>query len=111
MTDLLLRRNPPYKVSDMARDAVGLLDSLDIDSAHVVGASMGGFIAQPVAGLYPDRVRSLTLIMTSTGSRRVGYPHPKVAPRLLRRRPVPNREAAIEAVLETFTIIGSRGFG
>ena len=109
--DLLLRRrNPPYKVSDMAADAVGLLDALEIDSAHVVGASMGGFIAQTIAGKYPERVRSLTLIMTSTGSRLVGHPRPEVFTKLLKRRVVNDRLEAGEAVVETFRIIGSKGF-
>jgi len=108
--DLLLRRRPPYKISDMAADAVGLLDALDIDSAHVVGASMGGFIAQTVAGLYPQRVRSLTLIMTSTGSRLVGNPKPQVMSRMLRRRVVHDRHEAGDAIVEIFRLIGSQGF-
>jgi pimeloyl-ACP methyl ester carboxylesterase len=111
LADLLLKRQePPYKVSDLAADAVALLDALGVDSAHVVGASMGGFIAQMVAGRYPDRVRSLTLIMTSTGARAVGYPKPQVFLRLLRRRVVNDRNAAMDAVLETFAIIGSKGY-
>ena len=110
LRDLLLRRNTPYKISDMAADAVGLLDELGIESAHVVGASLGGFIAQTVAGLYPDRVRSLTLMMTSTGSRLVGFPQPALFGRLLRRRVARDRLEAQEAAVETFRIIGSRGF-
>jgi pimeloyl-ACP methyl ester carboxylesterase len=110
MTDLLLRRNPPYKVSDMARDAVGLLADLGIESAHVVGASMGGFIAQSLAGLFADRVRSLTLIMTSTGARLVGYPQPQLIRHLLKRRKVIDREGAEQAVLDTFKLIGSKGY-
>ena len=110
MTDLLLRRKPAYKVSDMAADGVGLLDELGIDSAHVVGASMGGFIAQIIAGKYPDRVRSLTLIMTSTGSRLVGYPRPNLIRHLLARRTVNDRAGAEQAVLDTFALIGSKGF-
>jgi pimeloyl-ACP methyl ester carboxylesterase len=109
--DLLLRRqSPPYDVSDMAADALGVLDALEIDSAHVVGASMGGFIAQTLAGLHPARVRSLTLMMTSTGSRLVGRPKPRIFLRLLRRRIVRDRLEAMEAVVETFRIIGSQGF-
>jgi len=110
LRDMLLRRKPPYKVSDMALDAVALMDELGIDSAHVVGASMGGFIAQTVAGKHPDRVRSLTLIMTSTGSRLVGYPRPNLIRHLLARRAVTDRAGAEQAVLDTFRLIGSKGF-
>ena len=69
----------PYKIHDMARDVIGLLDVLGIDSAHLVGASMGGMIAQEIAIAFPERVRSLTSIMSTTGD-------PKVPP--------PTREAA-----------------
>ena len=110
MRDILLRRKPPYKVSDMAADGVGLMDELGIDAAHVVGASMGGFIAQTIAGKYPDRVRSLTLIMTSTGSRFVGYPRPQLIRHLLARRTVRSREEAEQVVVETFALIGSKGY-
>ena len=109
-SDLLLRRTPPYKVTDMARDALGLLDALGIDSAHVVGASMGGYIAQALAGLFPDRVRSLTLIMTSTGSRIVGYPAPQLVAQLLKRRSVRDRAEAQDMAVQTFRLIGSKGF-
>ena len=61
------RASPPYTLEDMAEDAVGLLDALWIRSAHVVGASMGGFIAQLIAIRHPDRVRSLTSIMSALG--------------------------------------------
>jgi pimeloyl-ACP methyl ester carboxylesterase len=110
LADLALRRRPPYSVGDMARDAVGLLDALGVDAAHVVGASMGGFIAQTLAGLFPERVRSLTLIMTSTGARFVGYPAPALVARLLRRPTVRDRDAAVELAVETFRTIGSKGF-
>jgi pimeloyl-ACP methyl ester carboxylesterase len=59
--------SPPYDLTDMAKDAVGLMDRLSIAKAHVVGASMGGMIAQIVAGQYPERVRSLVSIMSSSG--------------------------------------------
>jgi pimeloyl-ACP methyl ester carboxylesterase len=94
----------------MARDALGLMDKLGIESAHVVGASMGGYIAQSLAGLFPERVRSLTLIMTSTGSRRVGYPAPQLVAQLLRRRSVRSREEAQDLAVQTFRLIGSKGY-
>jgi pimeloyl-ACP methyl ester carboxylesterase len=104
------RRKPPYTIDDMARDAVGLMDALGLESAHLVGASMGGFIAQTVAIRFPRRVRSLTLIMTSTGSRRVGNPKPAVFSALTRRRVRMDRTSAQEAAVETFRIIGSKGY-
>ncbi len=104
------RQNPPYTLDDMADDAVGLMDVLGLESAHVVGASLGGFIAQTVAIRYPQRVRSLTLIMTSTGSQLVGRSRPTLMAAFFRRRPAPGREAAIEATIETFRAIGSPGF-
>jgi pimeloyl-ACP methyl ester carboxylesterase len=111
LSDLIVRRHrPPYTVSDMADDAVGLLDALDIESAHVVGASMGGFIAQDIAIRHPRRVRSLALMMTSSGSRRVGHPKPNVFLRALRRRVVDDRLSAMDSAVETFRIIGSQGY-
>lgn len=106
---LLRRRKPVYRVDDMADDLIGLLDALGIEKAHLVGASMGGFIVQTAALAHPERAGSLTLIMTSTGSRRVGQARPKLITRLLGRRGTLDREAAIELAVETFGVIGSRG--
>lgn len=72
-----LRPKLPYRLTDMADDAVGLLDGLGIDKAHVVGASMGGMIAQLVAATYPERTLSLTSIMSTTGNRRVPPARPE----------------------------------
>ena len=111
LADIVVRRRPPpYSIGDMAADVAGLLDSLGLGQVHLVGASMGGFIAQTVALEHADRVRTLTLMMTSTGSRRVGQPRPRVYARLLRRRVAAGRPAAIAATVETFRLIGSPGF-
>jgi pimeloyl-ACP methyl ester carboxylesterase len=108
--DILLRRKKPvYRVDDMADDLIGLLDALGLENAHLVGASMGGFIVQTAAIAHPDRVSSLTLIMTSTGSRRVGQARPRLITRLLGKRGTLDREAAMELAVETFGVIGSRG--
>src|SRR6186997_1202249 len=110
LLDMLVGRgNPPYRLRDMADDAVGLMDHLGIESAHVVGASMGGMIAQCTAIGHPDRVRSLVSIMSTTGSRRVGHPSYKTFGLLL-GKPPKEREAAIERVVKTFKMIGSPGY-
>jgi len=111
LADIVVRhRPPPYSISDMAGDVVGLIDGLGLGKVHLVGASMGGFIAQTVALEYADRVRTLTLMMTSTGSRRVGQPKPRIYARLLRPTVIADRSAAIAEAIETFRLIGSRGF-
>ncbi|NLD76685.1 MAG: alpha/beta fold hydrolase [Acidimicrobiales bacterium] len=107
LRDMVLKRGTPYSISDMADDAFGLVDALGIDRFHLLGASMGGFISQTIALAQPERVRTLTLIMTSTGSRRVGRPTPSVMRRLAVQEPAQTREAAIEATVETYRVIGS----
>jgi pimeloyl-ACP methyl ester carboxylesterase len=89
-----------YLLSDMAKDAVGLLDALNIERAHVVGMSMGGMIAQTMAIEHPSRVRSLTSIMSTTGNPRVGRPKTSVllrAGKLTRgsKETFPDRQAAL----------------
>jgi pimeloyl-ACP methyl ester carboxylesterase len=102
-------RLPAYDLSDMASDAVGLLDCLEIDAAHVVGASMGGMIAQMVAAEHPDRVLSLVSIMSTTGSMWVGQPAFRLYPFLL-RQPPRERAAYLDAMVLLFGAIGSPGF-
>ena len=89
-----------YLLSDMAKDAVGLLDALNIERAHVVGMSMGGMITQTMAIEHPSRVRSLTSIMSTTGNPRVGRPKTSVllrAGKLTRgsKETFPERQAAL----------------
>lgn len=103
------RGEPPYLLRDMAADTFGLMDHLGIDSAHLVGASMGGMIAQSAAIENPDRVRSIVSIMSTTGSRRVGHPSYRTFGLML-GRPPREREAAIERVIKTFKTIGSPGY-
>lgn len=109
--DLLIGRRgtAPYFLRDMAADTFGLMDHLGIDSAHLVGASMGGMIAQTAAIEHPERVRSLTSIMSTTGSRRVGHPSYRTFGLLLGARPR-ERQEMIERVVKTFKVIGSPGY-
>jgi pimeloyl-ACP methyl ester carboxylesterase len=103
------RGTPAYRLRDMAADTVGLMDHLGIESAHLVGASMGGMIAQTTAIEHPDRVRSLVSIMSTTGSRRVGHPSYRTFGLLL-GKPPREREAAIERAVGVFKTIGSPGY-
>jgi pimeloyl-ACP methyl ester carboxylesterase len=98
-----------YRLSDMAVDAMALLDALGIERAHVVGASMGGMIAQMIAIEYPARVLSLTSIMSTTGNPQVPPAQPQAMAVLL--TPSPSERAAfIDHMANSFRIIGSPGF-
>jgi pimeloyl-ACP methyl ester carboxylesterase len=98
-----------YTLSDMAADTIGLLDALGLESAHLVGASMGGMIAQTTAIEHPRRVRSLTSIMSSTGDPTVGQATREAMAALL-SPPAGTREEAIERTLSILRVIGSPGF-
>jgi pimeloyl-ACP methyl ester carboxylesterase len=98
-----------YSLADMADDGAGLLDHLGIERAHVVGASMGGMIAQLIAANHPERVLSLASIMSNTGHRWKGMPGLRIYPMFM-RRPPDNREGAIESTVSTFRMIGSPAF-
>ncbi len=104
---MLTGRNPSYRIADMAADAFGLADHLGLDRFHLVGTSMGGFIAQTMALDHPDRIATLTLVMTSTGSRRVGRPTLRVLAGFARPDVPTTRAESIETQVATYELIGS----
>jgi pimeloyl-ACP methyl ester carboxylesterase len=98
-----------YTVDDMADDAVGLLDQLDVGPTHIVGASMGGMIVQAMAIRHPRRVASMTSIMSNTGDRK----HGRIKRSLLRKLPksiAKNREEAVEKGVEGFRLTAGSHF-
>lgn len=102
---------PPYTLSDMADDAAGVLDALGIASAHVCGASMGGMIAQLMALRHPSKVRSLSLIMTTSGSRRLPGPSVKVRRAMIARPTNPKDvESVVTHIRALYALIGSPAF-
>ncbi len=110
----ILRRRPrplAYTLGEMADDAAGLLDCLEIDATHVVGVSMGGMIAQTLAARRPSRVLSLASIMSSTGSPWRGQARPSLWPLFLRPyAPAGGRDEYVERIVKVFHAIGSPGF-
>jgi pimeloyl-ACP methyl ester carboxylesterase len=96
---------PPYTLADLAEDGFGLLDHLGLESAHVVGVSMGGMIAQTMAVQHQDRVRSLVSMMSTTGRRTVGWLDPRLMPMMLGRR-----GSTLEEYLEA-SVIGAAAIG
>ena len=99
-----------YTLSDMAADAVGLLHVLGFGKAHVVGASMGGQIAQTMAIEYSDRVRSLTSMMSTTGNRSVGQPSQDVLREVFSGPPAVTRDEVIQQMLRARRAVGSPGY-
>jgi pimeloyl-ACP methyl ester carboxylesterase len=97
----------PYLLGDMAADTVGLMDALDVSSAHVVGASMGGMIAQIVAAHYPDRVRTLTSIMSTSGRMDLPQGKPEAMQALLTMPPGNDKASVAEHSVRLAKIIGS----
>lgn len=100
----------PYSLDDMAKDAVGLLDALGIKRAHIVGASMGGMIAQLVATNHPDRALSLTSIMSTTGNPALPQGKPEAMAVLMTPAPEGDIPAAIERGMLAWNTIGSPGY-
>ena len=100
----------PYTLKDMADDAAGLMDALEIDRAHVAGVSMGGMIGQHLAAHYPGRVRTLSAIMTTTGNPNLPRPSGDVIKAVFRAGPPPTtREAIIDRSVRAFSLIGTPG--
>jgi len=106
-----LKVRAPYTLDDMAGDAIALLDGLGIEKAHIVGASMGGMIAQIVAADYPERSLSLTSIMSTTGRKGLPGPRRDVARHMFLARPKGNSpEALLEHSVKTYRLIESPGY-
>lgn len=99
-----------YTLSDMAADTVGLLDAIGLAKAHVVGASMGGMIAQTIAIEYPDRVRSLTSMMSSTGNPMVGQPAPGTLRELFSGPPAVTKEEVVAQMIRSRRVVGSPAY-
>jgi pimeloyl-ACP methyl ester carboxylesterase len=101
----------PYRLADMAADTVGLLDAFGISSAHMCGASMGGMIAQQIAVLHPKRLKSLTLMMTSSGSRRLPGPALQVRRAMISRPQQPRDPNSVVAhYVRLYKMISSPGY-
>jgi pimeloyl-ACP methyl ester carboxylesterase len=100
----------PYGLADLAADALGVLDALGVRAAHVVGASMGGMVAQRIALAAPERVLSLTSIMSSSGARHLPGPRPKVLQALLGRPRDRSEQAVVDHYVRLFQLIGSPAF-
>ncbi|MEQ8283688.1 MAG: alpha/beta hydrolase [Parvibaculum sp.] len=102
---------PAYSLDDMAADAAGLLDALGIERAHIVGASMGGMIAQLVAANHPEKTLSLTSIMSNTGNPDLPQGKPEAMGALLAPAPAPDDiEAIVQRGIDTWKTIGSPGY-
>lgn len=100
----------PYTLQDMAQDALGILDALGVDRAHVIGVSMGGMISQRIAATAPQRVRSLTSIMSSSGAPGLPGPSPDVSRALMQRPASLDPQDIVNQSLALFQLIGSPAF-
>ncbi len=105
-----LRPKVPYKLADMADDSAGVLGGLGIDSAHVVGGSMGGMIAQHLAARHPDKVRSLTSVFSTTGNPKLPKSKPEALEVLVKRPASFDEEVLVEHGVRLSRTIGSPGF-
>jgi len=102
----------PYRIADMAADTLGVMDALHIERAQIVGASMGGMVAQHIAATQPARVAGLTLIMSTSGARHLPQARAKVRAALLERRApdASDVQALVDRLERMFTLIGSPAY-
>ncbi len=97
----------PYKLFDMVNDTIGLMDALGIETAHLIGASMGGMISQLLASHFPNRVLSLTSIMSTSGARSLPRTPVKITRQLIRRSQDSSFDAYLENTIRIYRLIGS----
>lgn len=103
--------SPAYRLADLADDTAALLDALKLTSAHVCGASMGGMVAQHLAARHPHKVRSLSLMMTTSGARHLPKPRWKVTQALLNRpKPRASHDELVEHMANIYSLIGSPAY-
>lgn len=100
----------PYSIADMADDTAALLDALGIAAAHVCGASMGGMVAQHLAARHPQRVKSLTLMMTTSGARRLPQPTMRVRAAMIAKPARFDVDALVDHYVKLVRVIGSPGY-
>ena len=107
-----MKRIAPYTLKDMAADAAGVLDALEIDSAHVVGVSMGGMIGQVMSAEHADRVRSFTAIMSSTNNPKLPKADPAITREIFAARTRPRtRDELIDRTVGIWNMIGTKDGG
>ena len=105
-----IKVRPPYTLADMADDGFGLLDALGVERAHLVGISMGGMIAQIMAGTRPERVRSLTSLASTSGAHGLPGPDAQLARHMFTRPRKASREYLIDHTVKTWRMIGSPAY-
>ena len=110
MSKIGLTARVPYTLADMAADGIGLLDALGIDKAHIVGASMGGMIAQHVAAKYPDRCLSFTQVFSTTGNPKLPAAKKEALQALITRPKSDSEEALVEHGIMLARTIGSPAY-
>jgi pimeloyl-ACP methyl ester carboxylesterase len=105
-----LRLRSAYTLQDMAQDALGILDALGVARAHVVGVSMGGMVSQRIAATAPERVLSLTSVMSSSGAPGLPGPSPEVSRAMVTRPKSQSPEDVVDHTLDIFRLIGSPAY-